>query len=604
MSDNLLQRISTSVSAAAELNKHAERLRSARMEEVEAVSQRRKHRNSQAIQQNAPIQSIPHSLTMPNLTKSSGDLCANLPANPTTWSPSELAMYLSHVLNLGPARLIADIRTYVISAGMSGRKFLQMTTREFQSSGLNQNWVKMMREARNRLRRECRRNRSETHEVDWEDDEQGSPDPVQSESPQTTAAQNQNQNHPSKFISVGQVRGITRYFEEEDLNIRRTPASCQGGVVDDPDESYLVKNYRNLRSYDPSSPLATKTSPGLPLSRDTISRLSRTCSRASSIESFGSVLSSDVIDITSIPQIPPALICDNMIEAERSVEWNEGTTLSRSPSPLGSVPMMSDSPPTSSESLPPHQKKYGYPALQVQPLGLSIKSGRSARKDLHIPIPTPPLPERKGSLGSLSSIVEQPNATHVILSNNVYPTASASVIDTPRAPSLQNCTCNVSSSHYKPRTLDESDVCVNPGTSDSLNPDDGRDECFLIKELLAHTEEILNTPQKKPRLEPLGLPSGFHSDHHSRDTILVSASKLKAMERSLFQIEHKLKRSKSKEFLIDSRDVSGTSVRSEKLADDPTSWSELGGYIVMATLGLGIVAGRVLAFKTFGWKKS
>ncbi|EGG05448.1 uncharacterized protein MELLADRAFT_78109 [Melampsora larici-populina 98AG31] len=597
MSDNLLQRITTSVSAAAELNKHAERLRSVRMEEVEAVSQRRKHRHSQVVQQNACIRSIPHSVTMPNLPKSSGDLCANLPANPTTWSPSELAMYLSHVLNLGPARLIADIRAYVIGAGMGGRKFLQMTRQEFQDSGLNQNWVKMMSEARNRLRRECRRNRSETHDqVDWEDDEKGSPDPLQGESPHTTASRIQNQNHPSKFISAGQVRGITKYFEDEDPKIRLTPAPFQGGVVDDSDQSFLVKTYRSYRPYDPSSPLATKTAPALPPSRDAISRLSRTCSRTSSIDSFGSVLSTDEIDITSIPQIPPALICNTLVEAEKSVEWNEGTTLFRSPSPLGNLHRMSDSPPTSSNNLALHQNKYECSNLQARTLNLSIKSGRSALKDLHIPIPTLPLPDGKEVSGLLSSIVGQADATLPL--NTVSPIASTSIINSSRALSLQNCTCNASSSYSNPQTLGESDVC------DNSNLDDGRDECFLIKELLAHTEEILSTPQKKPRLEPLGLPSGFHSDHHSRDTILVSASKLKAMERSMFEIEDRLKRSKSKEILMNSREVSGTSVRSDRMADDPTSWSELGGYIVMATLGLGIVAGRVLASKTLGWKKS
>lgn len=599
MSDNLLQRITTSVSAAADLNKHAERLRSARMEEVEAVSQRRKHRHSQAAQQTARIQSIPHSVTMPNLPKSSGDLCVNLPTNPTTWSPSELAMYLSHVLNLGPARLIADIRTYVISAGMSGQKFLQMTTQEFQNSGLNRNWVKMMSEARNRLRRECRRNRSETHEVDWDDDEKASSDPVQEESPHSKASRIQNQNHSSKFISVGQVRGITRYFETEDPKIRLTPASCQGGVVDDSDQSFLARNHAG---HDLSSPLAAKSVPALPLPRDTIARLSRTCSRASSTESFGSVLSTDEIDITSIPQISSALISDTMVEAERSAEWNEGTTF-QSPSPLGNVYRMWDSPPTSSDNSLPHQNKYGCPTLQAQSLDLSIKSGRSSLKDLHIPIPTPPLPVENEVSESFRSVVGQSNGTHVIPSTIVSPTASTSVINSSRAPSLQNCTCNASSSYFDPQTLGESDACHNPTPSDSLNLDDGRDECFLIKELLAHTEEILSTPQKKPRLEPLGLPSGFHPDQHSRDTILVSASKLKAMERSMFEIENRLKRSKSKDNLIKSREVSGTSMRSDRLADDPTSWSELGGYIVMATLGLGIVAGRVLASKTLGWKK-
>lgn len=50
----------------------------------------------------------------------------DLPPNPKVWSPSQLALFLAHILKLTPAPVIQDLIDIVLRRGLTGRKFLAL----------------------------------------------------------------------------------------------------------------------------------------------------------------------------------------------------------------------------------------------------------------------------------------------------------------------------------------------------------------------------------------------------------------------------------------------------------------------------------------------
>lgn len=50
----------------------------------------------------------------------------DLPSNPKSWTPSQLALYLAHVLKLTPAPIIEDFISIVFRHGLTGRRFLRL----------------------------------------------------------------------------------------------------------------------------------------------------------------------------------------------------------------------------------------------------------------------------------------------------------------------------------------------------------------------------------------------------------------------------------------------------------------------------------------------
>lgn len=87
------------------------------------------------------------------------DLVAYLPSDPKVWTPSQVALYLTHVLGLTPKLIVEDVTAYVRNARMGGRTFLRLREKELAAEGLNLKWRKLMIEAVKRLRRDCVRNR-------------------------------------------------------------------------------------------------------------------------------------------------------------------------------------------------------------------------------------------------------------------------------------------------------------------------------------------------------------------------------------------------------------------------------------------------------------
>ncbi|UZJ57148.1 hypothetical protein CBS101457_006468 [Exobasidium rhododendri] len=84
---------------------------------------------------------------------------AELPPNPKVWTPSQVALYLTHVLGLTPKPIVEDVTAYVRRSRMGGKVFLRLTERDLEAEGLNLKWRKLMIEAVKKLRRDCLRGR-------------------------------------------------------------------------------------------------------------------------------------------------------------------------------------------------------------------------------------------------------------------------------------------------------------------------------------------------------------------------------------------------------------------------------------------------------------
>ncbi|SPO40673.1 uncharacterized protein PSFLO_06155 [Pseudozyma flocculosa] len=95
---------------------------------------------------------------------------SKLPANPRGWTPSQVALYLTHVLGLVPRPVVEDVTAYVRSSRMGGRAFLRLSEKDLELQGLNLKWRRLMIEAVRKLRRDALRGRiwgNESGSVKW-----------------------------------------------------------------------------------------------------------------------------------------------------------------------------------------------------------------------------------------------------------------------------------------------------------------------------------------------------------------------------------------------------------------------------------------------------
>lgn len=84
----------------------------------------------------------------------------DLPANPKTWSPSQVALFLAHILKLAPPRMREDLLSLISKNSLTGRRFLALTEAECREKlGFNPAWTKVFLDAKASLRMECLRAR-------------------------------------------------------------------------------------------------------------------------------------------------------------------------------------------------------------------------------------------------------------------------------------------------------------------------------------------------------------------------------------------------------------------------------------------------------------
>ncbi|CDR88502.1 uncharacterized protein SPSC_04329 [Sporisorium scitamineum] len=129
-------------------------------------------RNAELPQRSKTIYRMPSSISTPELQSISihpsrsnseserlAEAVANLPHNPKTWLPSQVALYLAHVLGLVPRPVVEDVTAYVRTSRMGGRAFLRLSEKDLERQGLNLKWRKLMIEAVRKLRRDALRGR-------------------------------------------------------------------------------------------------------------------------------------------------------------------------------------------------------------------------------------------------------------------------------------------------------------------------------------------------------------------------------------------------------------------------------------------------------------
>ncbi|KAL9931957.1 hypothetical protein V8E36_009272 [Tilletia maclaganii] len=80
---------------------------------------------------------------------------AQLPANPKTWAPSQVAVYLSHALGLIPRPIVEDVTAFVRASRMNGNVFLRLREQDLAEAGVNRKWLKLMLASGEALRRDC-----------------------------------------------------------------------------------------------------------------------------------------------------------------------------------------------------------------------------------------------------------------------------------------------------------------------------------------------------------------------------------------------------------------------------------------------------------------
>lgn len=109
--------------------------------------------------------SLADSFSSPRLARSDmdlqtiNDLVSQLPPNPKIWTPSQVALYLTHVLGLTPKPVVEDVTNYVRRSRMGGKVFMRLREKDLESEGLNLKWRKLMIEAVKKLRRDCLKGR-------------------------------------------------------------------------------------------------------------------------------------------------------------------------------------------------------------------------------------------------------------------------------------------------------------------------------------------------------------------------------------------------------------------------------------------------------------
>lgn len=102
-------------------------------------------------------------------SSSSSPLASLLLTDPRTWTPSEVTLYLSHVLCLVPRPLLQDLHAFVRQERLGGKAFLRLREADLEAKGVNWRWRRLMTEASIRLRRDALKRRIWSgRQHDWE----------------------------------------------------------------------------------------------------------------------------------------------------------------------------------------------------------------------------------------------------------------------------------------------------------------------------------------------------------------------------------------------------------------------------------------------------
>lgn len=87
------------------------------------------------------------------------NISSSLPSDPKTWSPTDVSLYLCHILHLVPAPVMETLREFVAKEHLTGRAFLRIKESDLAQKGMNTRWRMLLSEASRRLRRDALRRR-------------------------------------------------------------------------------------------------------------------------------------------------------------------------------------------------------------------------------------------------------------------------------------------------------------------------------------------------------------------------------------------------------------------------------------------------------------
>lgn len=220
-----------------------------------------------------------------------------LPANPKNWIPSQLAVYLSHVLKLTPTPVINDLVAFVIESRMSGRKFLRLRSvntvafsahteiffreKDFRALDINParvfiadylvlllmdrcSWARIMSQARDRLRIECLQGRILTSGEGLEDLEET--DTMAGLQPPEEDSSNWKNSwrRTTGANSRGRTKGISAMFERPSENsanrsARSRQASAESSTEPDSDTESISSEADISIDWSSVQPLAKET---------------------------------------------------------------------------------------------------------------------------------------------------------------------------------------------------------------------------------------------------------------------------------------------------------------------------------------------------------
>ncbi|CAG8558809.1 2918_t:CDS:2 [Dentiscutata erythropus] len=79
----------------------------------------------------------------------------DLPLDPKSWTPTQVATYLTYSLQLYPPETVSDLSRYVQNDLMlTGRRFLRLKEEHLKQFGFNESWTKLIMSSVKALRRE------------------------------------------------------------------------------------------------------------------------------------------------------------------------------------------------------------------------------------------------------------------------------------------------------------------------------------------------------------------------------------------------------------------------------------------------------------------
>ncbi|CAO1629272.1 unnamed protein product [Jaminaea pallidilutea] len=195
-------------------------------------------------------------------SSSSSQLTSLLLTDPRTWTPSEVTLYLSHVLCLVPLPLLQDLHAFVRKERLGGKAFLRLREADLEAKGVNWRWRRLMTEASIRLRRDALKRRIWSgRQHDWAAPEETEDDDTSHSSDLQWSPSMQPQ---QRVITATLKRIKDRQYVRGAVEALESTASCDAdlsynaGLAGSPSPRPLTRHLSSASSSSSSSATSTE----------------------------------------------------------------------------------------------------------------------------------------------------------------------------------------------------------------------------------------------------------------------------------------------------------------------------------------------------------